>query len=389
MLDYAPKDYRERVWHIETDADGSEWLAYDDVRYSANSLSTAGTAGMSSEECRRAMSGHMKYTEVRPAAYNAKSRLDDMTAEGIQKSVLYPTMLLGVQSNPDLDFAVVQCRAYNDWLSDHVSEAEGRLFGAALLPQQDIEAAAIELRRAALLPGLVAAFIRPNPSADWKQFSHRVYDPLWKAASDTGLPLGLHPFGYADLPGACRGMRVNHVHEGSVRGERLVGSEEMRKSRAMRNDVDNIFFTQVISNPFDMMCSLTFLICGGVLERFPELRVIFLEANGGWLVPWLERLDHTAEVEMFKPDVPDLKMAPSEYFRRQCWISFDVDESTLAFTANSPLVGADRIIWASDYPHPDAKFPGLTDELYESIQPLSEEQQRQIAGRSSEVLYGI
>jgi hypothetical protein len=56
--------------------------------------------------------------------------------------------------------------------------------------------------------------------------------------------------------------------------------------------------------------------------------------------------------------VPWLEMLPSEYFRRQCWISFDPDESMLAFTANSPLCGADRIIWASDHPHPDAKFPG-------------------------------
>ena len=88
---------------------------------------------------------------------------------------------------------------------------------------------------------------------------------------------------------------------------------------------------------------------------------MFLEANGGWLVPWLERLDHHAK--KFCWDVPWLKMLPSEYFRRQCWISFDPDESMLAFTANSPLCGADRIIWASDYPHPDAKFPGVTEEL--------------------------
>ena len=72
---------------------------------------------------------------------------------------------------------------------------------------------------------------------------------------------------------------------------------------------------------------MAFLLAGGVCERFPELRLIFLEANGGWLVPWLERLDHHAHVPLFKPDVPLLKMDPSEYFRRQCWISFDPDES--------------------------------------------------------------
>jgi predicted TIM-barrel fold metal-dependent hydrolase len=136
-----------------------------------------------------------------------------------------------------------------------------------------------------------------------------------------------------------------------------------------------------------MMTSLTFLTAGGVCERFPDLTFILLEANGGWLVPWLERLDHHYEV--FRWDVPTLKMEPSEYFRRQGYISFDADESTLAFTADSPLCGADRIIWASDYPHPDAKFPGVTKELSEAIAPLTADQQSRIAGENALRLYGI
>ena len=102
--------------------------------------------------------------------------------DAIDKSVLYPTQLLGIQGATDVGFAIAQCQAYNNWLSDHVGEGEGRLFGAALLPQQDIEAAAAELRRAAKLPGMVAAFIRPNPTHDWEPFHHSVYDPLWRAA---------------------------------------------------------------------------------------------------------------------------------------------------------------------------------------------------------------
>jgi predicted TIM-barrel fold metal-dependent hydrolase len=82
-------------------------------------------------------------------------------------------------------------------------------------------------------------------------------------------------------------------------------------------------------------------------------------------------------------------MLPSEYFRRQCWISFDPDETMLAFTASSPLCGADRIIWASDYPHPDAKFPGVTAELSEAIAPLTADQQRAITSESARALYGI
>ncbi len=153
MLDYAPPEFRERIWHIDTDADGTEWLVWDGVRSPGNNASVSGTAGMSEEDCQRAMNGELRYTEVRPAAYNAKPRLDDMAADDIHMSVLYPTQLLGIQCYKDVDYAVAQCRAYNDWLSDHTQDGEGRLFGAALLPQQDIEAAAAELRRAAKLPG--------------------------------------------------------------------------------------------------------------------------------------------------------------------------------------------------------------------------------------------
>jgi uncharacterized protein len=385
MVAYAPEEYRDRIWHVETDDAGEEWVVWDGERNWANKASVSGIAGMSDTDVRRAMSGELRYTEVRPAGWNAKARLEDMDSDHIAMSVLYPTQLLNIHGKEDTGYVIAQCRAYNDWLSDHVSEGEGRLFGAALLPQQDIDAAATEMRRVARLPGIVAGFIRPNPTEDWKPFNHPVYDPIWRAASETGLALGLHPLLSAHLPGACRGMHLDKVHVKGSEHPFLRGQEDSKSGNA----TDNLFFSQALSNPFDMMAAMTFLTAGGVCERFPDLRIVFLEANGGWVVPMLERLDHHASVPLFQADVPDLKMAPSDYFRRQCWISFDPDESLLAFTATSRLVGADRIVWASDYPHPDAKFPGTTKELSEGIQSLSDEQQRLIAGQSAEALYNL
>jgi predicted TIM-barrel fold metal-dependent hydrolase len=379
MIEYAPRGYEDRVWHIETDEVGREWAVMDGQRQLANGLALAGTAGMSDEERERAHRMELKYTEVRPAAYNAKARLEDLTTDGIDVSVLYPTFLLSIPSYRDADFADVQCRAYNDWLSDHVSEGDGRLFGVAAVPQQDIERAAVEIRRAATKPGIVGVFIRPNPTENWRHFNDPVYDPLWEAASDTGLPIGLHPFLAADLPGACVGLHINRLSSSPA--------PPGGGADAGQIDIDNIYFTQAISNPVDMMTAIAFLLAGGVCERYPSLKLVFLEANGGWIVPWLERLDHHAEV--FSWDVPWLKHKPSEYFRRQCWISFDPDESMLAFTANSPLCGADRIIWASDYPHPDAKFPGVTKELHEAMETLTPEQQARIAGENAVELYGL
>ncbi len=378
MPAYAPAAYRGRIWHIERDAEGTEWMVMDGQRLPANGLSLAGTAGMSAEDRERAFKGELRYTEVRPAAYQADARLADMDQDGIDVSVLYPTLLLGIQGHRDVDFADVQCRAFNDWLSDHVRDSGGRLFGVAVLPQQDLERAAAEVRRAAGLRGIVGVLVRPNPTADWKPFSDPVYDPLWRAACDAGLPIGLHPFLDARLPGACQGLRLNRLRSSAL---------PIPEDHGQGVNIDNVFFTQALANPFDMMSTMAFLLAGGVCERFPELRFVFLEANGGWLVPWLERLDHHAEI--FSWDVPTLKRAPSEYFRRQCWISFDPDESTLAFHANSPLCGAERIVWASDYPHPDAKFPGTTALLSQAIAPLSDDQQRRIAGQNAAELYGI
>ena len=376
MPAYAPKAYRDRIWHIETDKDGNEWVVSDGRRGPANGLASAGTAGMNLEDRERAFRGELRYTEVRPAAYNAKARLEDMDTERILVSVLYPTFLLGIQGNPDAEFADVQCRAYNDWLSDHVQESQGRLYGVAIVPQQDLDRAAAEIRRAAKLPGMVGVLLRPNPTADWKPFNDPIYDPLWRAASETGLAVGLHPFLDSALPGACQGFRLNELAGG------ILSSDEQ-----VEGGFRNVFFTQAISNPFDMMNTMSFLLAGGVCERYPELRLAFLEANGGWVVPWLERLDH--HFEIFPWDVPGLRLKPSEYFKRQCWISFDPDETTLAFTANSPLVGADRIIWASDYPQHAAKFPGTTDELLEAIQELKPDQQERIAGLNANELYRI
>ncbi len=375
MPAYAPAAYRDRIWHVAADSKGTEWMIMDDLRVPAAGLSLAGTAGMSAEDRERARKGELRYTQVRPAAYDAKARLKDLDTEGIAVSVLYPTFLLGIQGHRDVDFAEVQCRAYNDWLADHVAKGEGRLFGVGIVPQQDIERAAAEIRRLGTRKGLVGALIRPNPTADWRPFHDRIYDPIWRAACDAGLPIGLHPFLDARLPGACLGLRIN----------RLGGPNALPDDAGP--NIDNVYFTQALANPFDMMSSMAFLLAGGVCQRFPELRVVFLEANGGWVVPWLERLDHHAEI--FSWDVPQLEMRPSEYFRRQCWISFDPDESTLAFSANSPLCGADRIIWASDYPHPDAKFPGTVDELREAICELGAAQQAWIAGANAAALYGL
>ena len=240
---------------------------------------------------------------------------------------------------------MAQARAYNDWCSDHTQEGEGRLFGAGALPPmhdaRDMSrVVADEIRDVAELPGMVSVFMRPNPAVEWQHFNDPVYDPIWQAAADTGLPIAFHPF-LAPTSRCVRGFDW----PGPV-SRRELRAEELSGLTGSPGSLRRTLFTQAIANPVDVMSSICYITAGGVCERFPEAKFIFLEANGGWLVP---------VARAPRPPLPQVpvgghrtcKLLPSEYFRRQCWISFDPDESMLASPPSSPLVGADRIIWAS------------------------------------------
>jgi predicted TIM-barrel fold metal-dependent hydrolase len=376
ILDFAPEEYRDRVWQVRREDDGIEWLTLEDMHMEAAVMALAAAGGFDEPTRVKAHSGNLGYVDLPDYCWEAEGRLAALDEDGIAQSVLYPTMLMTFQHLRTLEFVEVQCRAYNDWLSDLCVKGKGRLHGAALLPQLDPVRAAAEIKRVATLPGIVAVMVRPNPAMSWKPLNNEVYDPIWQAASDAGLPIGFHPLSSADLPGAVNGLRLDRL-----------GTSDIPVQDQKDYGADNIFFAQVLGNPVDMMSAVTFLTAGGVLTRFPDLNVVFLEANGGWIVPYLERLDH--HYEIYPWDVPWLTEKPSAIFRRQAYISFDPDESTLPFTARSPLVGADRIVWASDFPHPDAKYPGTTKMLAEAIAELPHEDQALIAGQNAARLYGL
>ena len=383
MLEFMPARWREHCFHIETRAYGSEWLHFMGQVRNANYLALAGTGGLSLEDRLRAQHGELKYSEVKPGAYQPDARLAEMALDDIQQAVVYPTMFLGLPGFPDPDFAEAQGNAYNEWLATYCRHAPSRLFGIGSLVQTDLDRALRMAKRAKEL-GHVGVFLRPNPSVDGKHFCDPAYDRLWGALQDLELVVGFHPYLANDMPGACRDLGFGNF---VAPGAKPISNEGLADERTGVIAIQNIFFSQALSNPFDMQTALTMMICGGVFERFPRLKVIFLEANGGWIVPWLERLDH--HFEIFPWDVPQMKRKPSEYFKRNCWISFDPDESTLRFTAESPLVGADRIIWASDYPHPDAKIPGVVGELREAMRGLDDAAQARILGLNAIELYSL
>jgi predicted TIM-barrel fold metal-dependent hydrolase len=290
-------------------------------------------------------------------AWDPHARLKDMDADGIDAAVLYPTTLLSYVADPG--FSAARCRAYNNWLADYIKADPGRLHGIAAVPLQDVPAAITELRRAVKELGFRGVFIRPNPYIEGTRFDQPHYDAFWAECQALGVPVGLHVFLNPDMPGACRDLDVKAFND--------------------------IYFAQAVSNPIDLMCAVSWFCAAGILDRFPDLKVIVLEGGGGWIWTWLERLDHHSHI--WGSQVPWQKMLPSERFRRSCYISFDADEKMLCPTAE--VLGSECVIWASDYPHPDAKLPGVVDELCENIERLPEPAQRNILGENAVRLYGL
>ena len=314
-----------------------------------------------------------------PGGVDPHERIKVLDRDGMDAAVIYPSTALffgpvdPIQTFHDHDFVLDCQRAYNDWLHDYCRIAPKRLFGVAAVPLQNVELAVAEAERAVNHLGLKGVFIRPSAYIDELPFSHPAYDRFWAACQDLDTPVALHPGVHVDTPGACRKFRLVQDSPSFV---------------ATNSDVSPIYggsgLGQAIGNAVDMIVSMGRLLMGGVCERFPRLNFIFLESGGGWCPTQLERMDE--QVETFWLERRWLKMLPSEYFKRQCYISFDPGEWNLAACAE--FLGPDRILWASDYPHPEYR-PQVVDQLRSKIAALSHQAQNLILGQNAVRAYRL
>jgi predicted TIM-barrel fold metal-dependent hydrolase len=211
-----------------------------------------------------------------------------MDREGVDVAVLFPSRGLSALTHPDRvpRFAAAIARAYNDWMADFCRADGTRVLGAGMISVFDIRDAVEESRRVVEELGFRAVFLRSN-SVNGKNWHDPYYEPLWSALEELGIPVGFH---------------------------------EATGSRARQSGdwfEPNFGLRRVYAQPFEQMLGLGSFVGGGILERHPKLKVAFLEANCSW-VPWLLwRFDegYEREGDVF---MPELTMAPSEYFKRQC-----------------------------------------------------------------------
>ena len=272
------------------------------------------------------------YEDLNPAGFDPQERVKVLDAEGIDVSVMYPGLGLKLGGIEDPELAVWSCAVYNDWVAEWCAAAPDRLKGVGALPMQDPKAAAREARRIREL-GLVGGFVRPNAYNDL---------PVPRPRVQAGV-------------GGARGDRA------AARVCTSPGSPTCRARRSCMLHLMAPGTHHALIPVIDQMMTLSNLAYGGVLEQHPGLKVAVLESGGGWIAHWMDRLNEFEE--SYSWAAAPMSLNAEEYFQRQCWISFDPGERTPGPLA--PIAGADRFIWASDFPHNDAKYPGVVDELRE------------------------
>ncbi|MCW5890994.1 MAG: amidohydrolase [bacterium] len=292
------------------------------------------------------------YDHAERQGWNPTSQKEAMDAEGLDVAVLFPTrglFVLGLDTpemmGPDglePDLAAAIARAYNDWLADFCRHHPDRFLAAGMVAPHDVAAAVAEARRCAGM-GFKAVFLSPG-AVNRRPWHHPAYDPLWGECERLGLAVGFHG-----------------------------GGQNFLRPDFSLEVLDKLMMWHTFSQPLGIMATAVSLTAGGVCERFPRIRFALLEGNCAW-APWLfYRLDEHWEW-LGRMEAPELTMKPSDYFRRNCWLSVEADEALVRQYVE--VFGDDNLVFSTDYPHADSKYPHAVETFL--TLPLSETAKRKI-----------
>lgn len=254
---------------------------------------------------------------------DAAARLADMDTDGVLASSTYCEVSAFRYLYMVKNGWKEATQAFNSALVDFASADPNRLIVSFQIPIHDIDVAVSEVKRAASL-GVKSLQLPVFPvELDLPDYWDSRYDPLWRAISDTGLPICCH-----------------------------IGLNTQLESLAKRDPTPQkgIFVPMTALSTAE---PLGMWLLTGVLERFPELKVVFVEPGVGWVAWWLYIVDDLAARQGY--EFPGLKKAPSEYFRQNVYVTF-IDEPDVIRYAHD-IIGVENVMWSSDYPHPVTSWP--------------------------------
>ena len=249
------------------------------------------------------------------------------------------------------DLSVAMAYAANEAARVRWTGPEKRLKASIVVPYEDGEESAKEITRLAGMPDYVQVQMLSRTS---ELAGKKRYWPIYEAASELGLPVGVHVFGYSGWASTNSGWASYYIEE---------MAEHCTSCQAL----------------------LTSLIVEGVFEQFPKLKIVLIEAGFAWLPALGYRLDKLWKT--LRSEVTHLKRAPSEYIRDHVYVTTQPMEETEKpehLLQIMEWIGWDKILFATDYPHWD-----FDDPRYTLPPTLSRERRRQILSENARQLYGF
>jgi uncharacterized protein len=310
----AAKD-RGRVPRVDRLAEGDGWVfpGYDTTL----PFSWGATAGRKAED----LGQWCTYEDINPGSYDPVARVKEMQQDGVDAELIFgsnnPRTFVAGHEDADLHHEMI--RAYNDFMSEFCSTASDRLGGTALLPNRGVPGCLKEIERLSNMPGFVAFLMQRYPSGEPSITPED--DAVWEAIEATGMPLT--------------------IHVGLVQGR-----------MGQRSVATNLPGT---GHFYDAPKRMLEFIFAGVLDRFPTLRIPFIEVDCGW-IPYFESQCDDNFLRHRRASLRDSKLTrlPSEYMQEFFPASFITDPFAVG---NRARIGVDRMLWSSDYPHITTDWP--------------------------------
>ena len=287
--------------------------------------------------------GTARYDEIRPGCYDPVERIKDMDIDRVWGQLTFPNFArfaghrfyLGVE---DPDLALACLRTYNDYLLDEWCATDPqRLYGAVILPLQDIDLAVAELHRV-LAKGARALAFSENPTVIGLPSIHTEHwDPLWDVVDEAQIPVCMH-----------------------------IGSS----SRLVTTSDDAPPTVLVSLNGVNSMLAAVDWMMSGTLERYASINVILSEGGAGWIPYIVERCDKAFHDKRIKPNVrigqtsKGGTLPPSQLFREHMYVCLVDEHFALRSLGDIPV---DNLLWEGDFPHGDGLWPNNHDYLDKAL----------------------
>lgn len=275
------------------------------------------------------------WDKLHRGGWDPQARLAAQDEDGIAAEVLYPSVGMEICNIPDLELKQACMRAYNLWLAEFCAACPERLIGLgqAAVPTPDEGIRELEEIkrlgfRGVMLPG------RPGVS----DYHDPMYDEFFEAAVDLELVCSFHILTSGEgLKQGYRGSKINA-------------------------------FLSIVRGNQDL---LSMFVLDGIFMRHPRLKIVSVEADGGWIPHFMYRMDHAYKRHRYWMRGRELERLPSEYFREHVYFTFQDDYTAFLFKDH---LNIERMMWANDYPHSDSTWPWSLEILREQTAHLSEEE---------------